>query len=451
MLLSLKTKLIVAFASILLLLTISLIYITNNAFIGEFEVYMSDIQKVIAKQIVHDTEMLYYDGTPPTEQELKKIGNEAIESGIAYTYLENDKEVFECLDNTCEYKQSETVDGEEVYSEEAFPIIYDSENVGEVKLKFYSDFYYSEFEVGFIDSIQSTHVTIAVVFFSIAILAALVFSKSISDPIKQVSDKAKLMKNGDYKHSIKTNTTTKEVVELVDALNNLSKSLTNQERIKKQMAENYAHEIRTPLSSISTTFEGVSDGIIKLDKRKIDSLLNEINRLSLMVDQLDNISKFNSKDVVIKRTKFNIHFLVNDVALLLENDFKTKNIDLKIVNNLSTCNEIIFADKDKINGVLINLLTNACKYSNENDSVVVKLEYIDNKHHISVIDTGIGIEKAEIPLIFEHLYRIDKSRVHSVKGYGVGLSVVKGIVDAHGGKIIVNSIVGEGTEFKIIL
>ncbi len=451
---SLKIKLMISFSTLLLLLTVSLIYVTDKVFVDEFSSYMSNVKEQVAANVVHETEMLYYDGNEPTSSDFYMIGEKALETGILYSYqLTSGEEVIcegsYCIDGDPQVINRPTTD--EVMFEEQVDVIINGKNYGTVTLGYYEKFLFSDFEVNLVDSVRNSHVYVGGFFFSIALLVALIFAKTISKPLQQVNENASQMIKGKYTVPIETNTTTTEIVEVVDTLNQLRESLQNQEKIKKQMADNYAHEIRTPLSSISSTLEGISDGIIELDEKRINILIREVERLTAMINNLDNLSRYNTKELVISRSKFNLVELINDIYSLFESDFKQKHVSFTITNTVSDCRSVIFADKEKIRSVFVNLISNAYKYTNENDQVEVVIAFINNRHQIKVIDNGIGIEAKELPHIFEHLYRIDKSRVKSVPGFGIGLSVVKDIVEAHSGKVEVTSVVGEKTVFTVTL
>ncbi len=443
---NLTLKLIISYAVLLLLLTVSLTIITNKVFIDEFDDYIIQNQEAIGEDILNDTKQLLTSKTNPTYEDFITIAQAAYDNEIIYKFYDaNDTKIIDMRD----VENVEVSSDETSYVTKEYDIYNGDEYQGFVTLSYYKPSYYGSSEMELVVSIHNSHFLTGVIVFIISVLIAFIFASSISKPLQLISKKAGEMKNGNYKQTINVRSNVKEILKLQDAINVLSKSLYNQEEIKKQMAQNYAHEIRTPLTSLSSTLEGVKDGVIKLTDERIDNLILETNRLSTIVEDLDKITTKNNK-IELTRSRVNIVNLINEVISITENDFKSKNITLQFNNLLSKKNTIIYIDEEKIKSVILNLLSNACKYTEVNGKVEIKTEY-NHKSIISIKDTGIGIANDEIPHIFEHLYRVDKSRVKEVEGYGIGLAIVKAIVDAHHGVIEVESTVGKGTEFKIIL
>lgn len=458
---SITFKLVISYIILITLVVVTLIFVTQNVFINEFNSYVELNQDKKAESVIDETQNLLESNSNPTHNDFYAIATNAYKNGITYLYNDvngniifdindndrgNHEKHFDDVDSNMK-KYYKNFDGDVV--EKSYDIVIDGKKVGTLTLGFYQPFYYGEHEIGLVNTITKNYISVGVIMLLIAIILGIIFAKTIADPLKIVSNTTMEMRDGNYKKKIFTTSNTKEVSQLVDSINSLNKSLDNQEKIKKQMAENYAHEIRTPLTSISSTLEGVKDNIITLDENRIDNLIKEVDRLTSIVANLDKISRNDSNSNDIVRSKVNLVKLVSEVISVLDSDYKQKNIIISIKNNLNEY-ETINVDEEKIKSVVFNLLSNACKYTDEGGSVVVELNY-NQRHEISVIDTGIGIDKSEIEHIFEHLYRVDKSRVKSVEGYGVGLSIVKDIVEAHSGEIIVSSVVGEGSEFKIIL
>ncbi len=451
---SLRVKIMISFSTLLFVLAFSLAYVSDKIFIEQFSSYMMSVKKQITNSILHDTEMVYFENEDPQRDDFLDVARRAFEAGIVYSYKSSNGVSYVCNGGECgdvigldDISKSD----ENVYYTEEFEITFDGSVVGTVKLGYYETFLFSDFEVGIVDMVRKSYIYVAFIFFTITLLASFIFAKSISKPLQKVSEKARQLKRGNYGTYIENTSSTLEIIDVVEALNSLSSALEKQSQIKKQMASNYAHEIRTPLSSISSTLEGVFDGVIEFDTKRKEILLAEVERLSTMVNKLDNISQYESKSLILNRTKFKVADLINEIYALVEGDFKFKNISFNIENNLCKQSELLFADREKIKQVLLNLISNSLKYTNDNGSVIIKLKYIAHRHHITVVDNGIGIEEKEYEHIFEHLYRVDKSRVRTTTGYGIGLSIVKDIVEAHSGQITVNSIVGEKTEFCIIL
>lgn len=288
--------------------------------------------------------------------------------------------------------------------------------------------------------------------FSIAALfVALIFSQwfanKISGPLKILTDKTQDIANGNYSEKINLRTNTVEVDTLINSVNNLAATLEGQRQVKRRMANDYAHEFRTPLAAIQSNLEGIIDGVFEPSIERLEDIREEILRLSRMVSQIDNLVALENDGIDLNMQSFDLKALLTQTISTFEAAIFDKKINLKL--DMTRCE--ITADKDKISSVIINLISNAIKYTDIGGNIVVSL--VDNKSHVAVIfaDSGVGIAKKDLPHIFEHLYRTDTSRTRNTGGSGIGLSVTKAIVAAHSGTIDVKSEVDNGSVFTVVL
>ncbi|MGB9788453.1 MULTISPECIES: sensor histidine kinase [Dictyoglomus] len=224
----------------------------------------------------------------------------------------------------------------------------------------------------------------------------------------------------------------------------------NMERERKFISD-VAHELRTPLAIMKTELE-VSLKDPKINKKQLLSVLQsnleEVERLTKLAEDLLYIFRLEINEVDSNLERISIKDISEKVIKLMTPYAKKKEIDIE----LQTSEDLyILGNPEEIRRILFNLIKNAIDYNKYKGKV--KVRFIkDNKYLVLEIeDTGIGIPKDEIPLIFNRFYRVDKSRSSQIQGTGLGLSIVKGIVDKYNGKIIVESKLGEGTIFKILL
>ena len=191
------------------------------------------------------------------------------------------------------------------------------------------------------------------------------------------------------------------------------------------------------------------DGIWQPSQEHLSILLSEINRLSSLVDDLKNSFNSNEQDMVLNKSKFNLSAEVKEVITTFMPIFYKENIAIEesIEEDI-----IVFMDIDKIKQAMYNLLSNCAKYMAREGTVYISVNK-ENNNRVSIIikDTGVGIEKEHLPLLFNRFYRIDKSRNSSTGGSGLGLSIAKSIVEEHGGEITVKSVYKKGSEFTISL
>ncbi len=464
----LKYKLGFSHIVLSLILIFTLLYATNVIFRKSFNEYVTKNQQFKNEQIVNDVSNLFRKNKVPSYEELYKIGMKAFDDGIILMVNETYDNQLICISDIYEvhsddmlYKMEQTMKNiypnfKGDYKEDIYVLENNGVQYGYVTLGYYGPFYYNDFDIEFINSIQNIYIIIGLVFVLLTVIFSLIISKSIAKPLTLISDETKRIENGNYNTKINFNTTTEELLDLKHSINSLSDNLNKQQEIKKRIAGNYAHEIRTPLMCISSTIEGIIDGVLDCNEERLESIKNEVLRLSTMVNKLDELVETAQSEIVLNKEYFEIIPFIEKALLNFENEFNNKNIKYKITSNIHKRNKdnfslSLYADKDKLKGVFVNLISNAIKYTDNGGEVKINVQFKNGKHKIIIKDTGIGIEEKNIPLIFEHLYRVDESRVKEVEGYGIGLSIVKNIIVAHGGQIEVVSKIGHGSEFIIIL
>lgn len=231
--------------------------------------------------------------------------------------------------------------------------------------------------------------------------------------------------------------------------------LKDQENYRREFLGNISHELKTPLFTIQGYILTLVDGGALKDKKVREKYLRRaakgVDRIISIVKDLDLITQFESGIKTVDRSEFNIFDLVDNVFDLLEFESEKNNILLKLENKN---NSLIYvnADQERILQVLTNLIVNSIKYGSDNGYTKVIVEdFNKEKVIVRIIDNGEGIEEEHIPRLFERFYRIDKNRSRKKGGSGLGLSIVKHIIEAHNEQIFVKSEIGEGTEFSFTL
>ncbi len=333
------------------------------------------------------------------------------------------------------------------YQETPYDVRVDGSSVGTVSVGYYGPFYYTNNDLYFINSINRLFIWAGVVSVILALGLGVIMSRQISRPISRVIDKAQMIAHGLYGSKIAEQSNTTEIRSLVDTVNNLAETLQAQQQQSKQTSMDIAHELRTPLTTVQANLEAVMDGVMELDQNRVKVLHEQILRINRLVNDLAELARYESRTVVLEKTSFDLSALIGNVILHAENDFNNENKTLEYEGE--KCE--ITADKDKMSQVLLNLLSNARKFTQPGDSVTVTLKQHKQTAEITVRDTGVGIPKEDLPHIFDRFYRSDKSRSRKTGGAGIGLTIVKSIVEAHGGTIEAASTPGEGTTFKLII
>ena len=230
--------------------------------------------------------------------------------------------------------------------------------------------------------------------------------------------------------------------------------LKDQENYRREFLGNVSHELKTPLFTIQGYILTLIEGALK-DKKVRGKYLRRsakgVDRLISIVKDLDLITQFESGIKTVDKTDFNIYELIENVYDLMEFESEKNNTKLQVYNENNTP-VIVNADKERILQVLTNLVVNSIKYGKEGGYTKVKVEEYDKDRIIvRVKDNGEGIEDEHLPRLFERFYRIDKNRSRKKGGSGLGLSIVKQIIEAHQEQIFVESKIGQGTEFSFTL
>ena len=229
--------------------------------------------------------------------------------------------------------------------------------------------------------------------------------------------------------------------------NTMAEELGSIEVLRTDFINNFSHEFKTPIISIKGFAEILKDDDLSKEERNeyLDIIIEESKRLTSLATNVLNLSKIETQAILKEKQMFNIGEQIRQSILLLDSKFQSKNISLDI--NIEDCN--IYANKKMLNQVWLNLLDNAIKFNNENGLVSVNMKKKEKEILITIIDSGIGISKEVVSKIFDKFYQEDTS--HSTKCNGLGLTIVKKIIELHGGTIECESIVSKGTKFTIIL
>jgi two-component system, OmpR family, sensor histidine kinase BaeS len=344
------------------------------------------------------------------------------------------------------YSRYPNFDGE--YVEENYNIIIVDKIVGSIIVGYYGPFYYSDNDLNFINGLNIMLMGVAIFSLIIAFVVGLFISDKLTKPILKVINAASQITRGDFSERVMIRSKTKEVRELIFSINNLAKTLDTVETLRKRMTSDIAHELRTPLAILQSHMEAMIDGIWELDKKRLKSCHDEILRLNRMVGDLKKLSDFESENLILNKTLFSLRELVDRTVLNFDSEFKKKQIHLIVQSDFDVT---LCADRDKISQIIVNIISNALKYTQIYGTVRIIIEKFEENVVIIVRDSGIGISLEDLPFIFERFYRTDKSRTKSTGGSGIGLTITKSLVLAHGGDISVKSELDLGTDIIIKL
>ena len=285
---------------------------------------------------------------------------------------------------------------------------------------------------------------------AVAIAVAITFflSRRTLAPVKALTSAAKRLGRGDFSQRVQIKDKS-ELGELARTFNSMAGDLERAEKLRRNMVADVAHELRTPLSNIRGYLEALRDGMIKPDAETIRSLYEEASLLSRLVDDLQELSLAEAGELKLVCQAEDIGELIRQTVAAVEAQERAKGLSLSV--ELPDKLPLVNIDSRRIGEVLHNLLENAVAHTAKEGSITVAAKQWDNWVEVSVTDTGKGIPAEDLPNIFERFYRVDKSRARATGGSGLGLTIAKRLVEAHGGKIEVQSEPGKGSRFAFTL
>lgn len=319
--------------------------------------------------------------------------------------------------------------------------------VGSVSIGYYGPFFLDDNEFWFLNALNLILISVGAISLAISLIVGHMLAKRLSNPIYKTVEATKLIADGNYEVRIEEGTNIKELNILENSINHLAVSLNYLENIRKQLTEDVAHELRTPITILQTHLEAMIEGVWQPTSERLQSCNEETIRIGKLVNDLEQLAKFEKDNLNLNKIKINLYELINKIVGIYEGEINNKNLTVNVIGK----DIIILADQDRINQVVINLLSNAVKYSKEEGEIEFRLFETETSLGFEICDKGNGIPKKELPFIFERFYRADKSRNRLTGGSGIGLTIVKSIVEAHGGNIKVESKINQGSCFVVTL
>jgi signal transduction histidine kinase len=340
------------------------------------------------------------------------------------------------------------------YTENVYPVRSSFADVGVVTIGYYGPFFLNDQELSFINSLNLLLLWVTLAAVALAVFIGFVSARRITIPLARVAEATQRIARGQRDVLIGEKTRVRELDGIASSVNNLSRALQDQEELRRRLTADMAHELRTPLSTLQSHLEALIDGIWKPDPARLEGLHDEILRINRLVTDLEKLAHLEEGAGGMKRTVTDIGALVSGVVRNHEPQFREKGVALRLAKAAGDSHAgraMLSVDPDKLSQAVINLLSNALKYTPAGGAVDVSVDVRPSGTEIRVADTGVGIDSQDIPRLFERFYRADNSRSRATGGAGIGLSIAKAIVEAHGGTISAASQTGRGSEFCIML
>jgi len=284
----------------------------------------------------------------------------------------------------------------------------------------------------FIEAVHRYLLWAALAALALALLLSFLMTRRVLRPLSQMTQISQELAAGNFNNRVEV-VTSDEVGQLGVAFNRMAESLEQLEQLRKNMVTDVAHELRTPLTNLRGYLEGLSDDVVPPSKKTFRMLESEILRLVHLVDDLQQLTKAEAAQAFLQRRELVVATLLEQLRTLFERRFQAKEIVLEV--DITPADLTVVADLDKLLQALRNLLENAWRYSSEGGQVTVSARQLAGRVEISICNTGEGISADDLPYIFERFFRADRSRSREQGGAGIGLSIVKQLIEAHDGTV----------------
>jgi len=440
-----------------LLITIGLIGLLSNWFINrEFEKYITELGRERRENIVDDLGR-QFDGFKRNWKldYVHAIGMNALYDGyilklydaggnMVWDAENHDMSLCGQIMNEISARMEER-GAEGGFVDNTYEIDQNGKKVGAVSIKYYGPFFMNEADFNFINVMNTVLLVIGILSSACSVVVGCLLARRISRPVTKTAYIAKQISKGNYDIRFEPGTRIRELDDLADAINHLSDALKSQEKLRKQMTADVAHELRTPLTALSSHLEAMIEGLWDATPERLKSCHEEVKRLGTLVEDLGQLAKIEGENLVLNKSRIDLFEIVHTVSDTMKGEISKKNLTLSIEGSPVFAE----ADKNRFSQVVANLLSNAVKYTPEGGAIGIEVYETDRLGIVKVTDTGIGIPETELPLIFERFYRTDKSRNRKSGGAGIGLAIVKSIVNAHGGTVTAESIKEQGSCFTV--
>lgn len=321
--------------------------------------------------------------------------------------------------------------------------------VGEVRLwAFGSEALLTKSDASFRSNSYGAIATAAAIAALLACVIGYFVSRGMAKPIQRITSTAKQIRNGDL--TARTGVTgADEIGQLGETFDDMATTIERDIKLEHRLTGDVAHELRTPLMAMQATVEAMQDGVLPADDEHLEVVASEVRRLSRLIDAMLKLSRLENGTTEVKVEKTDMVYLVKSLVSAQHQLFHERGLHLRFVDETAHGELYADVDPDLIREAIVNLMSNAMRYTNADGWVKVFLRQDRSDVLVGVQDTGIGIAKEDIPQTFSRFWRSDVSRERVSGGLGVGLAITKEIVDKHNGTILVESELGKGTTFTL--
>ena len=294
----------------------------------------------------------------------------------------------------------------------------------------------SETHQMFLDAVHRYFIQAAVVALALACLLSVILTRKVLRPLSDMGEVTRRIAAGDYGARI-TAASSDEIGELAGAFNQMADSLEHLEGLRRTMVADFAHELRTPLTNIRGYLEALADGVVTPSKETYDLLQDEIMRLVRLVEDLNQLTSADAARAFLRRENIDLRDYVERALALNRHEFDARDIAVEL--SFGTDAVRIQGDPDKLLQILRNLIQNAWQYTPEGGEFRITASRKDKAIRVEFGNSSTDPAPEDTELLFERFHRVEKSRSRETGGAGIGLSIVKQLVEAHGGRVGVDS------------
>lgn len=444
-----------------LLLVASVSLLSNLFFRSQFEQYMIRQQETKNKEIVSQAAQQFSQNSSPKSlnSALETVGVSALERGVILRVSDLSGKVLwdatvhnngfcrQMLQNMAAEMQNRSPNFKGAYEEKTYPLLVGAKKVGSASVGYYGPFYYSANDADFLHMLNRILLGVGLGSLLLAVLLGIYMAGRISSPIGKAITAAENIARGNYRDPIPAGSGTLELDRLTASINRLSGELERQEALRRRLTADVAHELRTPLAALQGYMEALIDGIWEPDRERLESCHEEVLRLTRLVSDLERLAQMEGENAELNLETVDLKELAGKAVKSFEAELMKKQISAGVSGDSVK----VPADPDKISRVFVNLISNSLNYTPAGGSIRITIGERDGAVVAEVADTGSGIAAEDLPYIFERFYRTDKSRSSRSGGAGIGLTLVRTIVEMHRGRVTVESEVGQGTTFRVFL
>ena len=446
--------------ALLILLTISVISIAANWIINrQFESYMENQQRLKMEDIVQTIENHHSAvGDGWNLDYVHGIGMYALNDGFIIKLYDEDENVLwdaenhdmtmchEVMQSIAIRMQGHRPDLAGDFLTQRYELTHSDDIIGYLDIRSYAPYTMDEIDFKFIRSLFTIMLLIGAASLLGAVVMGTVLANGIVRPFDKIIDITKRISDGDYSARLRQAVHTTELHDLKHAVNQMAESLNEQDTLRKQLTSDVAHELRTPVANLSSYIEMMIEGVLEPNQERLQTCYEELQRLSGLIADLEQLRHV-EQDLILQRSDVDLRELSETVLGSFESQVREKDLNATVIGEKSVAS----IDRNKMQQVIANLVSNAIKYTNPGGQIQIKITDGKDFSTIHVVDNGIGIAVEDYKRIFERFYRTDASRNRRTGGAGIGLTIVKAIVQAHHGTVEVESELDKGSVFTVVL